>query len=94
MILIFGITFVMAFLISLILFNGLNLKGIGALQKLILNSEKEKLMKSLGLIVFILILLGIYRIMGLNFYSGIILGLIGGGLSTIFKKDTKIEGNI
>lgn len=94
MILIFGITFVMAFLISLILFNGLNLKGMVALQKLILNSEKEKLMKSLGLIVFILILLGIYRIMGLNFYSGIILGLIGGGLSTIFKKDTKIEGNI
>ncbi|SFB03411.1 hypothetical protein [Clostridium frigidicarnis] len=94
MILIFGITFVMAFLISLILFNGLNLKGMVALQKLILNSEKEKLMKSLGLIVFILILLGIYRIMGLNFYSGIILGLIGGGISTIFKKDTKIEGNV
>lgn len=94
MILIFGITFVMAFLISLILFNGLNLKGMVALQKLILNSEKEKLMKSLGLIVFILILLGIYRIMGLNFYSGMILGLIGGGISTIFKKDTKIEGNI
>lgn len=94
MILIFGVTFVMAFLISLILFNGIKLKGMVALQKHILNSQKEKFIKALGFVVFIIILLGIYRIMGLNFYSGIILGVIGAALSTIFKKDTKVESNI